>query len=351
MKKTFSYLMILLALLGLNGCGSDTETEFLPYYITNTTTEEVQVEVPGKLQLVKYPCPIIPNDPNMINSQNRDINITLPIVSFLDDGRMIVADGDWYESDGPEVAIETSPGSKQFDLICLPTDTTGAPVYMTNFMTISSESIFIGTYGKTGELPIIEIKLSDYSADIIFDMPNYSGAYFDGSLYINGSAGAGATITKIDIDNIDNKKEVIKIAGASGGILINNGTLYTAPGTNPQSGRIKKFEIAELAQKNEPVIFEDSNDIFFQSTSASSMATFGDYMFVANSLMVDWACIDNHCSIVSLDNGTEIMTLDLDNTGINDSYNVSGNGNKLAIIHTRYATLTETDLYVGSVNN
>lgn len=181
--------------------------------------------------------------------------IEAPLVDFLPDGRMVVAEGN--SATEIEIAVETSAGSKAFTYLTSLTTASVPPLveyttYGSFIKAVDADTVLVGasTY-------IYEVTLSPVSVQLLAAVGNCDATVSEGVLYITRSEynpdwSANSSVSRIDLGDPSAIVDLITdITGASAGVCLDeDGNIYTGNGyTNyglDETGVIKRFALADL---------------------------------------------------------------------------------------------------------
>ncbi len=181
--------------------------------------------------------------------------IEAPLIDFLSDGRMIVAEG--ISSTEIEIAVETAAGSKEFTYVTSLTTASVPPLveyttYGSFIKAADSDTVFLGasTY-------IYEVTLSTGNVNLLTMIDNCDAALSGNDLYVTRSEynpdwSSNSFISLIDLDNPSVHVDLITdIPGSSAGVCLDDeGNIYTGNGYAnyglDETGLIKSFTLADL---------------------------------------------------------------------------------------------------------
>jgi PKD repeat protein len=178
--------------------------------------------------------------------------IEAPLVDFLPDGRMVIAEGN--SSSMIEIAIETAKGSKAFNYV------TGiSPLAAGSFgsfvKAVDSETLILGasTY-------ILKVNISTKAVEVLTETPNFDAALSNGRLYFTRSTynpdwSANTIVSSIDLSSPGLVTDIITgIPGASAGVCLDGkGNIYTGNGYSNfgipnETGLVKRFALTGAVQ-------------------------------------------------------------------------------------------------------
>jgi hypothetical protein len=178
--------------------------------------------------------------------------IEAPLVDFLPDGRMVVADGN--SATEIEVAIETANGSRAFKYV-----TSIIPETSNSFgsfiRAVDADSVILGA-----STHIYRINPETGEHSILAAASNFDAALSGSTLYFTWSSynpdfSASSHVSFLDINSPGTITEVISgIPGASAGVCLDDkGSIYTGNGYSNsgilnETGLIRRFALSALPQ-------------------------------------------------------------------------------------------------------
>ncbi len=181
--------------------------------------------------------------------------IEAPLIDFLPDGRMIVAEG--KSATEIEVAVETTAGSKEFTYLTSLTTSSVPPLveyttYGSFIKVVDADTVLLGA-----SIYIYEVTLSTGSANLLAEIGNCDAVLSGNELYVTRSEynpdwSANSYVSLIDLNNPSVSVNLITdIPGSSAGVCLDDdGNIYTGNGyTNyglDETGLIKRFALAGL---------------------------------------------------------------------------------------------------------
>lgn len=178
-------------------------------------------------------------------------SLAAPLVDFLPDGRMVVADGN--SASEIEIAVEKTAGSMTFTYVTslMPP---GSSDFGSFIKAVDDSTIIVGASTR-----IYTVALSTGACQTLAVIDNFDAALDGNDLYITRSTynedwSADGRVTHIDLDDPDTPVDVITgIDGYSAGVCLDDdGNLYTGNGyTNSgldETGLIKRFALSALPQ-------------------------------------------------------------------------------------------------------
>jgi PKD repeat protein len=181
--------------------------------------------------------------------------IEAPLIDFLPDGRMIVAEG--KSATEIEIAVETAAESKTFTYLTSLTTASVPPLveyttYGSFIKVIDADNVLVGasTY-------IYKVKLSTVSVSLLAEIANCDAVLSGNGLYVTRSEynpywSANSYVSLINLDNPSVHTDIIAdIPGSSAGVCVDDDeNIYTGNGyTNyglDETGLIKRFALADL---------------------------------------------------------------------------------------------------------
>lgn len=174
-----------------------------------------------------------------------------PLVDFLPDGRMVVAEGN--SAAEIEIAVEKTVGSLTFRYVTSLTPP-GSSDIGSFIKAVNNTTVIVGASTR-----IYTVDLSTGASETLAVINNFDAALDGNDLYITRSTtnpdwSAEGRVTRIDLDNPATPVDVIDgIDGYSAGVCLDDGGhLYTGNGyTNAgldETGLIKRFDLSDLPQ-------------------------------------------------------------------------------------------------------
>lgn len=256
--------------------------------------------------------------------------IEAPLVDFLPDGRMVIADGN--SATEIEIAIETASGSKTFNYI-----TSIIPETSNSFAsfvkTVDSDTIIIGA-----STHIYRVELATGNKTIIAETGNFDAVISDGKLYFtrtnyNPDWSASTFVSSITLNNPGDITDIIKdIPGASAGVCLDDsGNIYTGNGYSNsgipnETGLIRRFALSGL-----PQVWSSGEDIA-KILSATPLLYAGNDIILTGGGDLFGTGDANYFAAVDASTGDVVFKLDPDSSA--DSYYrlSAGNGRFAASI-------------------
>jgi len=175
--------------------------------------------------------------------------IAAPLVDFLPDGRMVIAEGN--SSAEIEIAVEKSPGSLTFRYVT--SLTPGGTSSFGSFIKVKdADTVLVGA-----STVIYTVDLQTGACGTLAVIDNFDAALDGNDLYITRSSynpdwTANSCVTRIDLETPTLPVDVVTgIPGASAGICLDGaGNLYTGNGYGnlgvDETGLIKRFTLSYL---------------------------------------------------------------------------------------------------------
>lgn len=175
--------------------------------------------------------------------------IAAPLVDFLPDGRMVIAEGN--SASEIEIAVEKSAGSLTFRYVTSLAPQ-GASSYGSFIKARDNSTAIVGA-----STIIYTVDLNTGAGETLAEIDNFDAALKGNDLYItrmtvNVDWSYNSSVTRIDLENPDLPVDMITgIPGASAGICLDDdGFLYTGNGYGnagvDETGLIKRFRLAIL---------------------------------------------------------------------------------------------------------
>jgi PKD repeat protein len=265
--------------------------------------------------------------------------IEAPLVDFLPDGRMVIAEGN--SASEIEIAVETEAGSKTF-------------AYVTNLIPSGSNSF--GSFIKALNLStvivgasnqIYKVNLSPVSMELVAEIGNFDATLSGNMLYFtrviyNPVWSATSFVSRIDLNNPGIVTDLVTgIPGASAGVCLDDqGNLYTGNGyTNygipDETGLIKRFNTSSLPQA------------WSAGTSVGDLLSAGTLIWAGNGIILvgggdAFGSGDaNYFAALDTANGNKLWELDPDPSA-GSFYKLSAASGRFAASIWNYSTGTGT---------
>jgi PKD repeat protein len=259
--------------------------------------------------------------------------IEAPLIDFLPDGRMIVAEGN--SSTEIEIAVETAAGNKEFKYLTSLTTESVPPLveYMTygSFIkVVDADTVLVGASEY-----IYEIKLNPVNVILLAEIGNCDAVLFENALYVTRSEynpdwSSTSYVSRIDLDNPSIHVDLITgITGASAGVCTDDeGNIYTGNGyTNyglDETGLIKRFAIADL-----PLSWSAGTGVGDVLSAGSLIWAGGGIILVGGGDTFGSSGDFNYFTALDTTTGTKLWELDPDPAG-SSYYKLNANAGRFA---------------------
>ncbi len=249
--------------------------------------------------------------------------IQAPLVDFLPDGRMVIAEGN--SATEIEIAVETSENSKTFNYVTsiIP----GTQSSFGSFIKASdADTVVLGASTHIYKINLVTGEHSTLAAAANFDaVLSGSRLYFTWSSY-NPDWSANSHVSSLDIDAPGTVAEVISdIPGASAGVCLDGGgNIYTGNGYSNygipnETGLIKRFALSDS-----PQTWADGDSVA-KVLSATPLIYAGNDTILTAGGDIFGTGDANYFAAIDASTGDEIFKLDPDSS--EDSYYKLSAGN------------------------
>lgn len=261
-------------------------------------------------------------------------SIAAPLVDFLPDGRMVIAEG--YSNAEIEIALETTAGSKTFAYVTSlgPFDPNGFS-YPSFIKSVDNNTVLVGD-----STDIYTVDLNTKRAALLTTIGNYDATISGRMLYITRADTMGnGIVTRIDLDNPAVPFDVVTgIPGASAGVCLDGaGNLYTGNGYSyvgtEKTGAIKRF-----------ALFNSPQD-WLAGTPVGECLTAGSLIWAGNSIilvgggLISGSGVNDFFAALDTNSATLLWKKDPD-PGTGSIYKLSAGAGRFAATDWNYATST-----------
>lgn len=271
--------------------------------------------------------------------------IEAPLIDFLPDGRMIVAEGN--SATEIEIAVETTAGSKAFTYLTSLTTASVPPLveyttYGSFIKVVDANTLLVGT-----STYIYKLSLSPLSVELLAETGNCDAVVSDNELYFTRSEynpdwSANSSVSRIDLGDPTAHVDLITaIPGASAGVCLDeDGNIYTGNGyTNyglDETGVIKRFALADL-----PLAWSAGTGVG-DVLSAGSLIWAGDgIILVGGGDTFGTSGDTNYFAALDTATGAKLWQLDPD-PAAGSYYKLNANAERFAASIWNYATHSGT---------
>jgi len=183
-------------------------------------------------------------------------------IDVLPDGRLLALRGN-------NLFVQSGPNTGSYSLLgsITPGLVSG---FGASFLSVSPDGSTIaigdGNFGPGSSvltLPFASLNTAAPATPSVFVSDNFDAAWADNStLFVAGAGFSTTGVQRIDLNSGTVAQVIDGLDGASGGIAINNGVLYTAngfdfsPGSGSQTGEVRAFNLSALTGPTAPLNFE-----------------------------------------------------------------------------------------------
>ncbi len=271
--------------------------------------------------------------------------IAAPLVDFLPDGRMVIAEGN--SSAEIEIAVEKSAGSLSFQYVTslIPGGTSSFGSFI---KARDNATVIVGA-----STVIYMVDLNTGASETLAEIDNFDAALQGNELYITRSTyhadwTANTSVTRIDLDNPALPVDVVTgIPGASAGVCLDGeGNLYTGNGYAnaglDETGLIKRFRLAILPLEWKAGI--SCGDVL----SAGTLIWAGEGTLLVGGGDTFGSGDDDYFAALDTATGRLVWKMDPD-AGADSNYKLSAGAGRFAASVWDYATSTGT-IYLAEVS-
>ena len=264
--------------------------------------------------------------------------IAAPLVDFLPDGRMVIAEGD--SATEIEIAVEERVGGLSFRYVTslMPGGTSS---YGSFIKAADDSTVIVGA-----STIIYRVDLDTGASETLTVIDNFDAALEGHELYITRSTydvdwTANSYVTRIDLDDPDSPVDVVTgIPGASAGICLDGaGNLYTGNGYGnygvDETGLIKQFSLSASPQD------WSSGTSCGDVLSAGTLIWAGDGMLLVGGGDTFGSGDDDYFAALDTATGLPVLKMDPD-AGADSNYKLSAGAGRFAASVWDYATSTGT---------
>lgn len=183
-------------------------------------------------------------------------------IDVLPDGRLLALRG-------TDLFLQSAPNTGSYALLgsITPGLVSG---FGASFLSVSPDGSTIaigdGNFGPGSSvltLPFAALNTAAPATPSIFASDNFDAAWAGNStLFVSGAGFSATGVQRIDLSTGQASQVIDGLDGASGGIAINNGVLYTSngfdfsPSSGSQTGEVRAFDLSALTGSTAPLNFE-----------------------------------------------------------------------------------------------